>query len=68
MILGDTAGKDSTAAMLCTEVGAVVVSVEYRRAPEHPQRTSAGRDRLPVWATGGVSGAGQVREALRRRR
>ncbi|HSU10385.1 MAG TPA: alpha/beta hydrolase fold domain-containing protein [Pseudonocardia sp.] len=46
MILGDVAGEDATAAMRCAEVGAVVVSVEYRRAPEHPQRTSAGRDRI----------------------
>jgi|1186.fasta_scaffold851877_2 acetyl esterase/lipase len=38
MILGDLAGEDATAAMLCAEVGAVVVSVEYRLAPEHPHR------------------------------
>lgn len=36
MVLGDIAGEDATAAMLCAEVGAVVVSVEYRLAPEHP--------------------------------
>jgi acetyl esterase/lipase len=36
MILGDIAGEDPTAALLCHEVGAVVVSVEYRLAPEHP--------------------------------
>jgi acetyl esterase/lipase len=43
MILGDLAGEDSTAAMRCAEVDAVVVSVEYRLAPEpptlHPWRT-----------------------------
>ena len=36
MVLGDIAGEDATAAMLCAEIGAVVVSVEYRLAPEHP--------------------------------
>ncbi len=36
MILGDVAGEDATASSLCEQVGAVVVSVEYRLAPEHP--------------------------------
>ncbi|GIE48999.1 esterase [Amorphoplanes nipponensis] len=36
MIMGDVAGEDPTATLLCDEVGAVVVSVEYRLAPEHP--------------------------------
>ena len=36
MILGDVEGEDDTAATLCSEIGAVVVSVEYRLAPEHP--------------------------------
>jgi acetyl esterase/lipase len=36
MVLGDIAGEDDTAAMICDEVGAVVVSVEYRLSPEHP--------------------------------
>jgi acetyl esterase/lipase len=36
MILGDVAGEDAAAGLLCAEVGAVVVSVEYRLAPEHP--------------------------------
>ncbi len=36
MVLGTVAGEDATAAMLCDQVGAVVVSVEYRLAPEHP--------------------------------
>jgi acetyl esterase/lipase len=36
MVLGTVAGEDPTATMLCDEVGAVVVSVEYRLAPEHP--------------------------------
>jgi acetyl esterase/lipase len=36
MVLGHVADEDPTAAMLCAEVGAVVVSVEYRLAPEHP--------------------------------
>jgi acetyl esterase/lipase len=36
MVLGDVAGEDAAASRLCAEVGAVVVSVEYRLAPEHP--------------------------------
>jgi len=36
MILGDVAGEDGSAQLLCEQVGAVVVSVEYRLAPEHP--------------------------------
>ncbi|HEY0811899.1 MAG TPA: alpha/beta hydrolase [Pseudonocardia sp.] len=36
MILGDIAGEDDTAAMICDEVNAVVVSVGYRLAPENP--------------------------------
>jgi len=36
MILGNVAGEDPTATMICDQVGAVVVSVEYRLAPEHP--------------------------------
>jgi acetyl esterase/lipase len=36
MVLGDVAGDDPTAGSLSAEVGAVVVSVEYRLAPEHP--------------------------------
>ncbi|WP_030919857.1 alpha/beta hydrolase [Streptosporangium amethystogenes] len=36
MILGNVAGEDAAATMICDQVGAVVVSVEYRLAPEHP--------------------------------
>ena len=36
MILGDVAGEDANASKICEAVGAVVVSVEYRLAPEHP--------------------------------
>jgi acetyl esterase/lipase len=36
MVLGTVAGEDATATMVCDEVQAVVVSVEYRLAPEHP--------------------------------
>ena len=41
MVLGDVAGEDAAATMLCDEVGAVVVSVEYRLAPEHPHPAPA---------------------------
>ena len=36
MILGDVEGEDAVAEQVCEQVGAVVVSVEYRLAPEHP--------------------------------
>ena len=36
MILGTVAGEDASATVLCDLVGAVVVSVEYRLAPENP--------------------------------
>jgi acetyl esterase/lipase len=36
MILGDVEGEDAVATSICDLVGAVVVSVEYRLAPEHP--------------------------------
>lgn len=36
MILGGIDGEDATATMICDRVGAVVVSVGYRLAPEHP--------------------------------
>ena len=36
MILGDVDGEDAAASTICEQVGAVVVSVEYRLAPEHP--------------------------------
>jgi acetyl esterase/lipase len=36
MVLGTVAGEDPAATRLCEQVGAVVVSVEYRLAPEHP--------------------------------
>ena len=36
MVLGNIDGEDATACTLCEAVGAVVVSVEYRLAPEHP--------------------------------
>jgi acetyl esterase/lipase len=36
MILGNVEGEDPVASAICEHVGAVVVSVEYRLAPEHP--------------------------------
>lgn len=36
MIMGDIEGEDATASMICEQVGAVVVSVDYRLAPENP--------------------------------
>jgi acetyl esterase/lipase len=36
MILGSVEGEDPNATMICDQVSAVVVSVEYRLSPEHP--------------------------------
>lgn len=36
MILGTAESEDASASRICEQVGAVVVSVEYRLAPEHP--------------------------------
>lgn len=36
MVLGDIKGENAAAELICDQVGAVVVSVEYRLAPEHP--------------------------------
>ena len=36
MVLGNMDGEDPVASMICERVDAVVVSVEYRLAPEHP--------------------------------
>jgi acetyl esterase/lipase len=36
MILGNVEGESAVAEQVCEQVGAVVVSVEYRLAPEHP--------------------------------
>ena len=36
MILGNVAGEDPVATMICDQVGAIVVSVEYRLSPENP--------------------------------
>jgi acetyl esterase/lipase len=36
MVLGNVAGEDATATLICDQVQAVVVSVEYRLSPEHP--------------------------------
>jgi acetyl esterase/lipase len=36
MILGSVEGEDPVATRICDQVGAIVVSVEYRLSPEHP--------------------------------
>jgi acetyl esterase/lipase len=36
MIMGNIEGEDPTATLLCDQINAVVVSVEYRLSPEHP--------------------------------
>lgn len=36
MVLGSVEGEDAAASRICEHVGAVVVSVEYRLAPENP--------------------------------
>ena len=36
MVLGTAESEDASASRICEQVGAVVVSVEYRLAPEHP--------------------------------
>lgn len=41
MILGNVAGEDPVATTICDETGAVVVSVEYRLAPENPHPAPA---------------------------
>jgi acetyl esterase/lipase len=41
MILGNVAGEDASATLICDQVQAVVVSVEYRLAPEHPHPAPA---------------------------
>ncbi len=41
MILGNVAGEDAVATLICDQVGAVVVSVEYRLAPENPHPAPA---------------------------
>ena len=41
MILGNVEGEDPSATKICDEVGAVVVSVEYRLAPEDPHPAQA---------------------------
>jgi acetyl esterase/lipase len=41
MILGNVDGEDPVATLICDQVGAVVVSVEYRLAPENPHPAPA---------------------------
>jgi acetyl esterase/lipase len=41
MILGNVEGEDPVATLICDQVGAVVVSVEYRLSPEHPHPAPA---------------------------
>jgi len=48
MILGNIDGEDPVASSVCEHVGAVVVSVEYRLAPEHPYPAPVGTA-TPAW-------------------
>jgi acetyl esterase/lipase len=41
MILGNVEGESPVAEQVCEQVGAIVVSVEYRLAPEHPHPAPA---------------------------
>ncbi|MEV4709311.1 alpha/beta hydrolase [Actinoplanes sp. NPDC049316] len=41
MILGSVEGEDPVATLICDQVGAVVVSVEYRLSPENPHPAPA---------------------------
>jgi acetyl esterase/lipase len=41
MVLGDVEGENAVAEQVCEQVGAVVVSVEYRLAPEEPHPAQA---------------------------
>ncbi len=41
MVLGDVEGESAVAEQVCEQVGAVVVSVEYRLAPEDPHPAQA---------------------------
>jgi acetyl esterase/lipase len=41
MVLGNIEGENAVAEEICEQVGAVVVSVEYRLAPEHPHPAPA---------------------------
>ena len=45
MILGDVAGEDAVASAVCENIGALVVSVVYRRAPENPYPAPGGTPR-----------------------
>jgi acetyl esterase/lipase len=50
MILGDLDGEDAVAASICEHADAVVVSVEYRLAPEHPYPAPADQYAAPARA------------------
>ena len=59
MILGNVAGEDANAAMICEQVGAVVVSVEYRLAPENPHPAPAEDCYAGLrWMAGNAAGLG----------
>lgn len=65
MIGGSIEGEDDAASLYCLEAGAVVVSVEYRLAPEHPH-PAAVRDCYAalIWFAGRAVGLGVDPAAL----
>lgn len=58
MVLGDLEINDPTAVMLCEALGAVVVSVDYRLAPENPY--PAGLDDCVAGLTWSAGHAGEL--------
>jgi acetyl esterase/lipase len=59
MIMGSAASDDAVAGRLCAELGALVISVDYRLAPEHPYPAALRDCRAGLdWAVGHAAGLG----------